>query len=112
MRYLLGVHRFCPIPALYGDTGWLGSRDRRMIIMIRFWNRFILMDNNKLTKRVFLWDTNLNGPNWSGEIKQILYDFSLENHYYSIISCNIPELRIKLQNHFENYWLNECNNKP
>ena len=24
----------------------------------------------------------------------------------------IPELRIKLQNHFENYWLNECSNKP
>ena len=112
MRYLLGVHRFCPIPALYGDTGWLRSRNRRMINMIRFWNRLILMDNKRLTKKVYLWDTNSNGPNWSSEIKQILYDFNLENHYDSKIPCNIPELRIKLQNHFENYWLNECNNKP
>ena len=35
MRYMLGVNRFCPIPALYGETGWLRSRDRRMINMIR-----------------------------------------------------------------------------
>ena len=32
--------------------------------------------------------------------------------YDNRIPCNIPELRVKLQNHFENYWLNECNNKP
>ena len=87
------------------------SRDRRMINMIRFWYRLILMDNNRLTKKVFLWDTNLNGPNWSSEIKHVLYDFNLENHYDSRIQC-IPELRIKLQDQFESYWLNEFNSKP
>ena len=23
MRFLLGVHKFCPLPALFGDIGWL-----------------------------------------------------------------------------------------
>ena len=31
MRFLLGVHRFTPFPALYGDTGWLKPRENRYL---------------------------------------------------------------------------------
>ena len=34
-----GVHRFCLLPALSGEMGWLYSRDRRIINMKRFWNK-------------------------------------------------------------------------
>ena len=35
MRYFLGVHRFTPIPAMVGDTGWLSSVYRRWLAMLR-----------------------------------------------------------------------------
>ena len=60
MRYFLGVHGFTPVPALNGEMGWLPSRFRRYLNTIRLWNRLIKMDNNCLTKTIFLWDYEKN----------------------------------------------------
>ena len=38
------------------DTGWLRDKYRRELSLIRFWNRFLKMPNESLTKQVFLWD--------------------------------------------------------
>ena len=35
MRYFLGIHRFTPIQAMVGDTGWLSSVYRRWLAMLR-----------------------------------------------------------------------------
>ena len=53
LRYFLGVHRFAPIPGLYGDSGWIPTQYRRWRCILRFWNKLQLMDDNTLTKRVF-----------------------------------------------------------
>ena len=29
IRFYLGVHKFCPVPALVGKMGWESSSDRR-----------------------------------------------------------------------------------
>ena len=34
MRFLLGVHRFTPVPASYGDTGWLKPRKKQISVFI------------------------------------------------------------------------------
>ena len=34
IRYILGVHKFCLIPALNGDMGWSYCQDRRLYIYI------------------------------------------------------------------------------
>ena len=52
IRYFLGVHRFTPILALVGDSGWLPSQYRRWLTILRLWNRLILMDDSRLTKRL------------------------------------------------------------
>ena len=41
IRYFLGVHKFCPTPAILGDIGWYPHNIIRQINMIRFWNRLI-----------------------------------------------------------------------
>ena len=71
MRYFLGVHRFTPILATVGDTGWLSNIYRRWQSMIRLWNRLILMNDERLTKKVFNADLELNNSskNWFFEIK-------------------------------------------
>ena len=54
-----------------GDIGWLRSKDRRKICIIRFWNRLINMRDSRLTKQVFLADYNQNSKNWCSEIEKI-----------------------------------------
>ena len=34
LRFILGVHKFCPLPAMSGDVGWLGCKERCFIFMI------------------------------------------------------------------------------
>ena len=50
IRYFLGVHKFCPIPALNGDMCWSYCQDRRFICMLRFWNRLISLNDNRFLK--------------------------------------------------------------
>ncbi len=50
MRYFLGVHRYAATAAVQGDMGWLSTKYRRYIMMLKFWNRLIKMENNRLTR--------------------------------------------------------------
>ena len=62
VRFFLGVTQILSYTAMSGDIGWLRSKDRRKICMIRFWNRLINMPDSRLTKQVFLADFNQNIP--------------------------------------------------
>lgn len=55
MRYHLGVHRFAPILAITGDMGWLPAMYRRWINMIRYWNRLILLNDDRITTLCSTW---------------------------------------------------------
>ena len=83
--FILGVHKFCPLPAMSGDVGWLGCKERRFISMIRYWNRLIRMSNNRLTKTIFLYDYNIKHNNWSCEIENILESVNLLNIFQTKI---------------------------
>ena len=78
MRYFMGVHKFTPTHALYGDMGWIMPKYRRWTEIIRLWNRLVLMNDNRLTKRIFLWDKDLCHSNWSSDLNEILSEFGLE----------------------------------
>ena len=71
IRYYLGVHKFCPLPALIGDIGWLPCHIRRQINILRFWNRLIKLGDNR--------DYELKINNWSSEVENILDDLSMHN---------------------------------
>ena len=48
-RVFLGVHNFAPNAAVSGDTGLTPSRVRRKVAMIRFWNKLLILPNNRIT---------------------------------------------------------------
>ena len=112
MRYYLGVHKFCPLPALIGDIGWLPCYIRRQINILRFWNRLIKLDDNRLTKKVFLWDYELKINNWSSEVENILDDLSMHNILQNKTICPMKQLEEKLKFEYEKVWLNNCLQKP
>ena len=54
IRYFISVHKFTPISAIQADFDWLRCKERRKVNAIRFWNRLINMDDNRLTKKCFI----------------------------------------------------------
>ena len=108
----LGVHRFTPVLGLQGELGWLSSKTRRKLNMIRYWNRLIQMDNSRLTKRIFLWDYRLNSNNWSSEISQILDEYSLLGEFENQNFINRDILQKRALEVEEQAWRSKCENSP
>ena len=72
MRYYSGVYKFAPIVGLQVDFGWLSCKYRICLcMMMRFWNRLDAMNDNRLNKRVFMFDYHKCLNNWSSEIQSI-----------------------------------------
>ena len=76
IQAFLGVPRNAPNAGLRLEMNWLEPRSRTQLKMIRMYHRLVAMPNERLTKRVFLWDVNLNNNHsistWSKEVKDIL----------------------------------------
>ena len=75
------MHGFTPVPALNGEMGWLPSRFRKYLNTIRLWNRLIKIDNNSLTKTIFLWDYEQTQSSWCQNVKEIFSKLDFDNEY-------------------------------
>jgi hypothetical protein len=80
IRVFLGVHCYAPVLALNGDCGWKYSIVRRKTQAVRFWNRLQLLDNNRLTKKIFLFEKH-NELGWAAQMKEIFEDVGLLHAY-------------------------------
>ena len=77
IRRFLGVHRFTPTLAVTGDMGWTPAIIKRKVNMVRLWCRLVRMNEDRLTKRIFLQDLSLCNSgvkNWCSEIKHIFQE--------------------------------------
>jgi len=111
MRAFLGVHRFTPLAFLYGDMMWLKPRYRRWLSMLRFWNRLISMDDNRIAKHIFLWDYNICNNNWSYELKNIFNELHLD-HFENLSLCNIEMAKASIWEKMQQDWLNDVYATP
>lgn len=112
MRYFLGVHSFSPVLLLTGDTGWLPSTYRRWGSMLRFWNRLIKMDNDRLTKKVFEFDYAKGINNWSFDIKEVMKKLGLLHHYEQKSLINLTQTNTLLNNNYSNIWSTRIQTVP
>lgn len=92
IHYFLGTHKFTPNLAINGDMGWVPSRVRRKVEMLRLWNRLVNMADGRLTKRIFLWDKKIKG-NWSKDIETVLRAAHMENKFVSNSRVDLTCLR-------------------
>ena len=94
MRYYFGVHRFAPVTALNGDTGWLPCVYWQWLSIIRFWKRLSMTEENRLIKTVFNLGYNICENNWCSELKRILCSIDLTEYYNNklVINMNLAEL--------------------
>ena len=113
IRYFLGVHRFAPIASITGDMGWESCNNRRMIRMLRLWNRLIKIPDTRLVKRIFLADCNANKPNtWATDVKKIcnLIDVNEKYDEKSFIDLDAARKSISYSENIE--WSNVVQSKP
>ena len=110
LRYFLGVHRFTPILAIQGDSGWFPSFYRHQLNMLRLWNHLVTIsdDIHVLTKLAFMWDLEKsNNQNWSHHVKLLLQSIDMSTCFLNREVCNLNLAEIKLQQKFVNDWQNE-----
>ena len=109
LRYFLGVHRFAPIPGLYGDSGWIPTQYRRWRCILRYWNRLQLMDDNRLTKRVFNHDCGLCHNNWSAGVKQIMTDLGFHDEFTTRQTIHMHDSFNAIKNLYQEKWSRDVN---
>ncbi len=110
-RFYSGIHRLAPIPGIQGDFGWWDVRSRHILEAIRLFNRLITMNNNRVNKKVFLWDKALSKENWNSGFKSILLDLGLENYWTNQTVIPLELTKLRIQSKLERDWQHHCSTK-
>lgn len=83
------------ILALHEDIGRLPSHYLRWINILRYWNRLIWFDNNRITKLAFNIDYDRCKSNWCSKVQDILDQLELgHNEQKSEVDLSSVELNI------------------
>lgn len=71
------------------------------------------MENERITKRVFLWDREQNNTsNWSSQVKNIMQSLNIESTYFNSTPCNLHYAEEMLRTNFETEWHNDIQSIP
>ena len=117
MRTFLGTGKYTAIPTLFGEMGWYPSDIDQKLSMVNYYVRLKYMDDDRLTKHIFLWDQERCVNNWSKEVKTILGICELGNMFtvgnlFRSKKWIIDKCCDKLKNQFKESWLNDVNTMP
>ena len=85
------------------DMGWLSPKISRYKRRLRLWNRIVVMNEGRLTRKIFEWDHRLCKTNWSKEMK-LLFDELEMNVFNEKQVCDITSIDVKLKQVMLEYW--------
>ena len=72
------VHHFALILALQGVVGWVPCQFRQWINEMRFWNRVLSFDGDRITRMLFELDYLKCTNNWCSDMKYIVQQLDME----------------------------------
>ncbi len=111
LRLYLGVHKFSPNHAINADMGWITSRVRRHVEILRLWNRLINMEDDRLTKKVFMWDKS-NRHVWCKGVYDIMNKIGCINAYEFNEPVDLAAAKLKLHDLVCSEWRENVRNTP
>ena len=118
-RAFLGLPKQTSIPGILAELNWLEPRSRTQLQMIRHFHRMLKLDDNRLTKKIFLWDKHLNDTGrvstWSSEVKDILYRNNMDNLYDQLTFPKkdvVSDLKKSLIEKDQRKWQSKCQTLP
>jgi hypothetical protein len=112
IRWYLGVHKYEPNLAINGEMGGVNSDIRRKVEMLRYWNKLLVMDDNRLTKKVFRWDHTTKVKNWNGDMYKLFEQLGELNIYENLHTINLLTSENKLYTQFCREWENHITITP
>ena len=119
IRAFLGIPKRALIPGVLAEMNCLDPRSRTQIRMIRHFKRLMKLPDHRLTKKVFLWDRELNDSGalktWSFEIKEILLRNNKDYIYNSPYFCiknTVTYLNKSLLEKDQTKWEADSRKKP
>ncbi len=69
------------------------------------------MSDDRLNKKVFLWDKSLSNNNWSSGFKNVLTDLDLDNHWVNNTLIPMEIAKTKIRANFVRDWQHHCQTK-
>ena len=120
IRAFLGLPKNSCNMGVLSEVDWLLPEYRTRLKMVRQYSRLVRMENERLTKKVYLWDRSLNNGNvissWSSEVKNTFYTCGLNGIFDANTSFSVKRTiqTIKekfLQDQVE-YLRLECEQQP
>ncbi len=112
IRYFLGVHPKTPIPALFGEMGWIPFKFKRWACMCRTWNRYIDMDDSRLNKQIFLFDYSSNADTWCTDFHDVCNKLDLSDSFLNLRSIDFNVFYEKLESYAYDNWALSVESKP
>ncbi len=103
-RYFLGVHPKTPIPALYGELGWIPFKYQRWLYMCRTWNRFLSMDDDRVNKQIFIQDYTSNVQNWCKDFQTVCASLDLNESFENLCPIDLDLFKVKLNDYASEKW--------
>ena len=104
IRSYLGVHRFAPNLAVWGDMGWIPIQNRKHECMVKLWNRFINMNNSRLCKKIFLYDVEICSGNWSSDMYKLLSEVNMTRAFDDKLSIDITGFKTLKHELYKQNW--------
>ena len=104
MRFFMGVGRYTPNLALYGDMGWKPCIVKQWSSVFRVWSRFSKMSDCRINKKIFLWSNSFHRiRNWNFRVQSRFKFLNLSQ--YCNLECILGKSMIKyIENiHFEEH---------
>ena len=92
MRYFLGVGKYTPNAAVYGEMAWGPPIVKQWGCLANYWSRLSCMPSDRLNKRIALWaiqKASVSCKNWFYYLKSKLSGLDL--HMFSNIEVKISK---------------------
>ena len=97
--------------------GWIPPSVRRQLNCLRLWNRFLNMNENRLTRRIFQWDYSKCRNKWCYAVKRILKSIGWGNMFTTALTdpanstVSVEAARDKLMLNFKAKWGNDISSQ-
>ena len=82
--------------------------------MLRFWNRMVTSEDDRLTKKIFLWDIQKrkHAGSWSSDVFKLFKEISSENDFVNLRGVNLALAKRNLLENFNRKWENDIKSTP
>lgn len=111
-RFYLGVHRFAPVSATKIEMNWLDPREGRWIEMLRYYNKIMQMNDDRLPKIIYKWDKSLNMETWAYEIEHIIKKVGYDTAVLGVETVDLEHAYNILLSQNQSSWRREAEMKP